>query len=170
MLGLNPDLLRNYKNAVGSESNYFVCPAWTNRWKLGKIAKPSNHETCIILTEISCCVSETKPCPSCGYDLPLQGRFCPKCGSRADRKPVENSKQEPLNLRILYIMVGLLILAVLFPPWQTPPEQAPAFLGFHFITSPPTEGAQRSPILQNIQLFTIAVAGLYFSWAFRGKG
>ncbi|GJL60359.1 MAG: hypothetical protein NPIRA03_32160 [Nitrospirales bacterium] len=87
-----------------------------------------------------------------------------------DRKQVGNSNQEPLNLRILYIMVGLLILAVLFPPWQTPPDQTPEFLGFHFITSPPTEGAQRSPILQNIQLFTIAVAGLYFSWAFRGKG
>ncbi|HNP29978.1 MAG: zinc ribbon domain-containing protein [Nitrospira sp.] len=114
-------------------------------------------------------MSETKPCPSCGYDIPLKGRYCPKCGNRADRKPVEDSNQEPLNLRILYIMVGLLILAVLFPPWQTPPEQTPEFLGFHFITSPPMEGAQRSPILQNIQLFTIAVAGLYFSWAFRGK-
>ncbi|WNM59046.1 hypothetical protein [Candidatus Nitrospira allomarina] len=170
MLGLNRDLLRNYKNDVGSESNYFAEPAWTNRWKLGKIEKSNTHETYIILTETRCCVSETKSCPSCGYDLPRQGRFCPKCGSRVDRKPVKDSKQEPLNLRILYIMVGLLILAVLFPPWQTPPEQAPEFLGFHFITSPPSEGAQRSPILQNIQLFTIAVAGLYFSWAFRGKG
>lgn len=170
MLGLNRDLLGNYKNDMGGESNHFACFAWTNRWKLGKIAQSNNHESYIILTEIRCCVSETKSCPSCGYDLPLQGRFCPKCGNRVDRKPMEKSKQEPLNLRILYIMVGLLILAVLFPPWQTPPGQPPEFLGFHFITSPPTEGAQRSPILQNIQLFTIAVAGLYFSWAFRGKG
>jgi hypothetical protein len=168
MLGVNRYLLGNYKNAVGSESNHFELFAWTNPWKLGKIEKP-NHETCVILTEIRCCVSETKPCPSCGYDLPLNGRFCPKCGSRANQKPVEESKQEPLNLRILYIMVGLLILAVLFPPWQTPPEQTPEFLGFHFILSPPREGAQRSPILQNIQLFTIAVAGLYFSWALRDK-
>jgi len=168
MLGLNRYLLGNYKNDVRSESNHFGCFAWTNRWKLGKIENPNQEPFCI-LTEIRCCVSATKPCPSCGYNLPLNGRYCPKCGSRADRKHVEESKQEPLNLRILYIMVGLLILAVLFPPWQTPLEQTPEFLGFHFITSPPMEGAQRSPILQNIQLFTIAVAGLYFSWAFRGK-
>ena len=115
-------------------------------------------------------MSETKPCPSCGYELTLKGRFCPKCGTRADRKSETEPKQEPLNLRILYIMVGLLILAVLFPPWQTPVAQTPEFLGFHFILNPPSEGAQRSPILQTIQLFTIAVAGLYFSWAFRGKG
>lgn len=114
-------------------------------------------------------MSETKPCPSCGYELPVKGRFCPKCGNRADQQRVVESKQESLNLRILYIMVGLLILAVLFPPWQTPPEQTPEFLGFHFILSPPLEGAQRSPFLQTIQLFTIAVAGLYFSWVFREK-
>jgi len=115
-------------------------------------------------------MSATKPCPSCGYGLTLKGRFCPKCGTRADRKSEAEPKQEPLNLRILYIMVGLLILAVLFPPWQTPLDQTPEFLGFHFILSPPSEGAQRSPVLQTIQLFTIAVAGLYFSWVFRGKG
>ncbi|PJA78658.1 MAG: hypothetical protein CO149_02825 [Nitrospirae bacterium CG_4_9_14_3_um_filter_51_5] len=159
----------NYKNDVGSESNHYRHFAWTNRWKLGNIENPNQEPFCI-LTEIRCCVSATKPCPSCGYDLPLKGRYCPKCGSRADRKPVEESKQEPLNLRILFIMVGLLILAVLFPPWQTPPDQTLEFLGFHFILSPPLEGAQRSPILQTIQLFTIAVAGLYFSWAFREKG
>lgn len=114
-------------------------------------------------------VSVTKPCPSCGYELTLKGRFCPKCGNRVDRKSEAEPKQEPLNLRILYIMVGLLILAVLFPPWQTPLDQTPEFLGFHFILSPPSEGAQRSPVLQTIQLFTIAVAGLYFSWVYRGK-
>ncbi|HNP61323.1 MAG TPA: hypothetical protein PKM72_10805, partial [Nitrospirales bacterium] len=65
MLGMNRDLLGNYKNDVGIESNHFACVAWTNRWKLGKIEKASNHETCVILTEIRCCVSETKPCPSC---------------------------------------------------------------------------------------------------------
>ena len=115
-------------------------------------------------------MSTTKPCPSCGYGLTLKGRFCPKCGTRADRKSEAEPKQETLNLRILYIMVGLLILAVLFPPWQTPLDQTPEVLGFHFILSPPSEGAQRSPVLQTIQLFTIAVAGLYFSWVFRGKG
>jgi hypothetical protein len=115
-------------------------------------------------------VSNTKPCSSCGYALTLNGRFCPKCGTRADRKSEAEPTQESLNLRILYIMVGLLILAVLFPPWQTPLDQPPEFLGFHFILSPPSVGALRSPILHTIQLFTIAVAGLYFSWAYRGKG
>ena len=116
-------------------------------------------------------MSETKPCPSCKYEMAINGRFCPKCGTRADRKPASDPQpeQDPLNIRILYIMVGALVLAVLFPPWQTPIDQTPEFLGFHFIFSPPTEGAQRSPILHTIQLFTIAVAGLYFSWAYRGK-
>lgn len=168
MSGLHVCLLRNYKNDTGIESNHFWSLAWTNREELGKIENP-NHETCCILTEIRCNVSETKPCPSCGYELPLKGRFCPKCGNRADQKQVVESKQESLNIRILYIMVGLLILAVLFPPWQTPPDHPPEFLGFHFILSPPQAGAQRSPFLQTIQLFTIAVAGLYFSWVFREK-
>jgi hypothetical protein len=135
---------------------------------LGKIEN-SKQEALFILTETRCYVSETKPCPSCGYELPLKGRFCPKCVNRADQQPVVDSKQEPLNLRILYIMVALLILAVLFPPWQTASDLPPEFLGFHFILSPPLESAQRSPILQTIQLFTIAVAGLYFSWVFRDK-
>ena len=114
-------------------------------------------------------MSEEKPCSSCGYGLPLKGRFCPKCGNRADKKFEAEPKQKMLNLQILYVMVGALILSVLFPPWQTPPDQALEFLGFHFILSPPSEGAQRSPALQTIQLFAIAVAGLYFSWLYRGK-
>ena len=158
----------NYKNDTGTESNSVGMEPWTNRREWGKIDNP-NHEPFRILSEIRCRVSETKPCPSCGYELPLNGRFCPKCGNRADQNQKTESKQEPLNLRILYIMVSLLILAVLFPPWQTPPDHTPEFLGFHFILSPPLEGAQRSPILQTIQLFTIAVAGLYFSWVFREK-
>ncbi|MGD9852067.1 MAG: hypothetical protein AB7T38_12435 [Nitrospirales bacterium] len=112
---------------------------------------------------------DTKACPSCGYDMDARGRFCPKCGSRADKSPDPAVPEESLNLRILYIMVGSLIVAVLFPPWQTPPDQPLEFLGFHFILSPPIEGAQRSPVLQTIQLFTIAVAGLYFSWMFRSR-
>ena len=115
-------------------------------------------------------MSVTKPCSSCGYALALNGRFCPKCGTRVVKKVEEDPKPGSLNIQILYIMVGLLILAVLFPPWQTPADQTPEFLGFHFILSPPSEGAQRSQVLHNIQLFTIAVAGLYFSWVYRGKG
>ena len=112
---------------------------------------------------------ETKPCPSCDYAMDARGRFCPKCGSRADKPREPAVVEESLNLRILYIMVGLLILAVLFPPWEAPPDQPLEFLGFHFILSPPVEGAQRSPVLQTIQLFTIAVAGLSFSWMFRSR-
>lgn len=120
-------------------------------------------------SKVGLTVSVTKLCSSCGYELTLKGRFCQKCGTRADQKAEPEVQQESLNLRILYIMVGLLILAVLFPPWQTPLDQTPEFLGFHFILSPPLEGAERSPILHTIQLFTIAVAGLYFSWVYRGK-
>ena len=139
------------------------------------IRKPARHYRCdygrvfsFLLKNEGITVSVKKPCPSCGYGLTLKGRFCPKCGTRADRKAEAEPQQESLNLRILYIMVGFLLLAVLFPPWQTPPGDAPEFLGFHFILSPPTDSAQRSPVLQTIQLFTIAVAGLYFSWVFRG--
>ena len=67
------------------------------------------------------------------------------------------------------MMVALLILALLFPPWETPPEDAPEFLGFHFILSPPSPVAVVSRILQTIQLVTIAVGGMYFSWLFRSK-
>ena len=66
-------------------------------------------------------------------------------------------------------MVALLILALLFPPWETPPEDSPEFLGFHFILSPPSPVAVVSRILQTIQLVTIAVGGMYFSWLFRSK-
>ena len=76
---------------------------------------------------------------------------------------------ESLNVRILYIMVSLLILAVLFPPWEAPPAEPPAFLGLHFILSPPRSGAIVSRGLQTIQLVTIALAGLYGSWLFRSK-
>ena len=139
--------------------------------------KPARQERCSYgtvvsfpLKKVGMTVSVTKPCPSCGYGLTLKGRFCPKCGTRVDRKAEAEPQQPSLNVRILYIMVGLLILAVLFPPWQTPLDHTPEFLGFHFILSPPSEGAQRSPILHTIQLFTIAIAGLYFSWIYRGKG
>ncbi|HJU03931.1 MAG TPA: hypothetical protein VJ692_02185 [Nitrospiraceae bacterium] len=81
-----------------------------------------------------------------------------------------------MNVPILYVMVAALILAVLFPPWETPPGQPPQFLGFHFILNPPKVGTDGqgvgvfSRLLITIELVTIAVAGFYFSWLFRRKG
>jgi len=80
--------------------------------------------------------------------------------------------REELNLPILYVMIGFLILAVIVPPWETPPGQPPAFLGFHLLVSPPAVGAEVgviSRLLMTIELTTIAVAGLYFSWLFRKR-
>ena len=66
-------------------------------------------------------------------------------------------------------MVVLLILALLFPPWETPPEQQPEFLGIHFILSPPVSDAVVSRMLLTIELVTIAIAGLYGAFLFRKK-
>lgn len=113
--------------------------------------------------------SQLPPCQSCGRDLPDHAKFCPHCG-----KPVINKKAsvepeaETLNIRVLYLMVGVLIFALLFPPWETPPGQPPEFLGFHFIFSPPTPEAMVSRVLQTIELVTIATAGLYGAWLLRG--
>jgi len=74
-----------------------------------------------------------------------------------------------MYLPALYVMVALLVLAMLVPPWETPPGQPPEFLGFHFLLSPPQPDAVVSRLLITIELFTIAVAGLYFSWLFRRK-
>lgn len=81
-----------------------------------------------------------------------------------------------MNLSILYTMVAGLIIALLFPPWETAPGQAPEFLGFHFILNPPgSDGAVQhdvgviSRLLLSIELVTIAVAGMYFAWLFRRK-
>jgi len=78
---------------------------------------------------------------------------------------------ETMNLPILYAMVAALILAALIPPWETPPTQTPVFLGFHWLWQPPDAGAGEpaivSRLLLTIELVTIAVAGLYFSWLFR---
>ena len=71
--------------------------------------------------------------------------------------------KETLNLKILYIMVGLLILAVLVPPWEAAPGEPPAYLGMHYITSPPEPGAVISKMLQSIELVTIAIGGMYLS-------
>ena len=77
-----------------------------------------------------------------------------------------------MNVAILYAMVVALIVALLVPPWETPPGQSPAFLGFHFFHQPPETGPGLgivSRLLLTIELVTIAVAGFYFSWLFRKK-
>jgi hypothetical protein len=66
-------------------------------------------------------------------------------------------------------MAAMLSLALLFPPWETPPSQAPEFLGLHFILNPPTPEAIVSRLLLTIELVTIAIAGLYGSFFFRQK-
>ena len=72
-----------------------------------------------------------------------------------------------MNLPVLYATVGLLLLALLFPAWETPPGQSPEFLGFHFMLSPPEPDSVISRLLITIELVTIAMAGFYLSWLFR---
>lgn len=113
-----------------------------------------------------------KACPSCRQELPEIYRYCTQCGSSLDgasrsipTKP--DSTPHALNLQILYGMVATLALALLFPPWETPPSQAPEFLGLHFILAPPTPDAVVSRLLITIELVTIAIAGLYGAFLFR---
>jgi len=74
-----------------------------------------------------------------------------------------------MNMPVLYTMVGLLLLALLVPPWETPPGQPPEFLGFHFILNPPESDSIVSWLLITIELVTIAMAGFYLSWLFRKR-
>jgi len=111
-----------------------------------------------------------KTCPACGIGLPSNVRFCTTCGKRFLGDPLyEEREKETLNMRILYVMVGLLILAVLCPPWEAPPGEPPTYLGMHFITSPPEPGAVVSRLLQTVELVTIAIGGMYLSWLFRER-
>jgi hypothetical protein len=119
-----------------------------------------------------------KLCPSCRHELPEISRYCMQCGQRLHADPVELSPPPPpratpgpeqLNPQFLYGMVVALSLAILFPPWETSPPQAPEFLGLHFILSPPTPDAIVSRLLLTIELVTIAIAGLYGSFLFRQK-
>lgn len=66
-------------------------------------------------------------------------------------------------------MVAVLVLAILFPPWETPPSQSPEFLGMHFILTPPSSEAVVSRLLLTIELMTIAIAGFYGAFLFRQK-
>jgi Sec-independent protein secretion pathway component TatC len=83
--------------------------------------------------------------------------------------PMQLTTPEQLNLKVLYGMVATLILAVLFPPWETPPSQPPEFLGIHFVMSPPTPEAIISRMLLTIELTTVTIAGLYAAFFFRRR-
>jgi len=115
-------------------------------------------------------------CPACSRSQPEINRFCIQCGRRLDGKtegsPAARSNASTpgqLNVTVLYGMVGVLILAVLFPPWETPPTQTPEFLGMYFILSPPAPEAVVSRMLLTIELVTIAIAGMYGAFLFRKK-
>lgn len=116
-------------------------------------------------------------CPACNRSQPEINRFCIQCGrrldGRSDNSPPSQHQTTPapdqLNLTVLYGMVAVLILAVLFPPWETPPTQTPEFLGMYFILSPPTPEAVVSRMLLTIELVTIAIAGMYGAFLFRKK-
>jgi hypothetical protein len=121
-----------------------------------------------------------KICPSCRRELPELYRHCTQCGQRLDAysfqdqspsPPSLSSPQAPeaLNLRVLYGMVAALVLAVIFPPWETPPSQTPEFLGVRFILDPPAPEAIVSRLLLTIELVTISIAGLYGAFLFRKK-
>ena len=116
-------------------------------------------------------MNDRQICSSCGLGIISGARHCLKCGTRVETEQQKEKERagESLNLQILYIMVGVLILAVLFPPWEAAPGESPQFLGLSFILSPPREGAIISRMLQTIQLVTIAVAGMYGAWLFRKK-
>lgn len=115
-------------------------------------------------------------CPACHRSLPEINRFCTYCGQRLEGTPSVTQRSQPstsapeqLNLNVLYGMVAVLALAVLFPPWEAPPNQTPEFLGLHFILSPPTPDAVVSRMLLTIELVTIMIAGLYGAFLFRKK-
>lgn len=115
-------------------------------------------------------------CPACHRSLPEINRFCTYCGQRLGGTPTELRRAQPgpstpeqLNITVLYGMVALLALALLFPPWETPPSQTPEFLGMHFILSPPEPDAIVSRMLLTIELVTIAIAGLYGAFLLRRK-
>lgn len=115
-----------------------------------------------------------RTCPSCQRELPEIYRYCTQCGSNLESgsrpEPVKtDTPPEALNIHVLYGMVAVLVLALLFPPWETPPSQAPEFLGLHFVLSPPTPDAVVSRLLVTIELVTIAIAGLYGAFLFRRK-
>ncbi len=115
-------------------------------------------------------------CRFCSQVLPEASRFCIICGkavqetsSTARPAPSGEPAAEAMHLPALYVMVGLLLFALVFPPWETAPGQPAEFLGFHLFLNPPEPEAMVSRLLITIELVTIAIGGFYFSWLFRRK-
>ncbi len=108
-------------------------------------------------------------CPSCHQLLPEINRFSSSSPVQSQAPTPPPTTPEQLNLNVLYGMVGTLILAVLLPPWETPPSQPPEFLGFHSVLSPPTPEAIISRMLLTIELTTVTIAGLYAAFYFRRR-
>ena len=115
-------------------------------------------------------------CPACHRSLPEINRFCTNCGRQLDGDASTISPSRPhtpeseqLNINVLYGMVVALAAALLFPPWETPPNQQPEFLGFSFILFPPSPEAIVSPMLLTIELVTLTIAGLYGAFLLRRK-
>jgi len=116
-----------------------------------------------------------KTCTTCHQELSDDHRYCTRCGrpqlpssSQHATQPGE-AEAEEMNITALYVMIGALIMALLVPPWETPPGQPPEFLGFHFYWSPPEPEAIVSRLMMTIELTTIGIAGLYCSWLLRKK-
>ena len=116
-----------------------------------------------------------KSCAACGQELSDDHRYCTQCGrpqlpvSSPTARPAGGAGVEEMNITALYAMVAALILALLFPPWETPPGHPPEFLGFHFYWSPPDPEAVVRRLVRTIELTTIGIAGLYLSWLFRRR-
>jgi len=120
-------------------------------------------------------ILRTMRCQLCGHELAEGTRFCTHCGTPGGRSAPADRETEELNLPVLYGMAILLVLAVLFPPWENPPGTPPRFLGFHFVLNAPASEsggpgtAVISRLLVTVEVVTVAVGGLYFSWLFRKK-
>lgn len=113
-------------------------------------------------------------CGACSRKVPEGSRFCIYCGASLRAGSARSRAGEDLHLPILYAMVVALVIAVVFPPWESPAGEPPEFLGFHFILDVPTSTRGGtgivSRLLLTVEVMTIGVAGLYFAWLFRGKG
>ncbi len=113
-------------------------------------------------------------CSTCRRQSAEGARFCSHCGealppSSPSSDPGQTARKDDLNLTVLIAMAGLLLLAVLIPPWEASPEDPPAFLGFHPFWASPTATAVVSRMLLTIETTTIAIAGIYGSWFFRKR-